>query len=182
MHFNSRIRAGCLAGSASKTLVCPFLSASFSLAQWFFTFTMKLSELMMCLNVLGQPILVINSLKTAAELLNWCANIYSNHPYYIVTDEIPCGGLFTAFMSYRDVGMPFILRIQNLSLLLVGGIVLTMQHMRSSPRWSFAIITQFFAKRQPSLLPQCSKAHKVFIDDLVLLDLLSSLIANLLHI
>ena len=31
---------------------------------------MKLSELMMCLNVLGQPILVINSLKTAAELLN----------------------------------------------------------------------------------------------------------------
>jgi hypothetical protein len=67
------------------------------------TFTMKLSEHMMYLNVLGQPILVINSLKTAFELLDRRANIYSNRPRYIVADEILCGSLFTAFMSYGDV-------------------------------------------------------------------------------
>ena len=57
----------------------------------------------MYLNVLGQPILVINSLKAAFELLDRRANIYSDRPRYIVADEFLSGGLFTAFMSYGDV-------------------------------------------------------------------------------
>ena len=75
----------------------------FFLTPWLFTFTMKLSEHIMYLNVLGQPILVINSLKAAFELLDRRANIYSDRPRYIVADGILCGGLFTAFMSYGDV-------------------------------------------------------------------------------
>jgi hypothetical protein len=57
----------------------------------------------MYLNVLGQPILVINSLKAAFELLDRRANIYSDRPRYIVAGEFLCGGLFTAYMSYGDV-------------------------------------------------------------------------------
>jgi hypothetical protein len=78
-------------------------SVFFSLTPWLITFTMKLSEHMMYLNVLGQPILVINSLKTAVELLDRRANIYSDRPRYIVANEILCGGLFTGFISYGDV-------------------------------------------------------------------------------
>ncbi|KAI0292399.1 cytochrome P450 [Russula brevipes] len=52
----------------------------------------------MYLNALGQPILVINSLKAAAELLDRRANTYSDRPRLIVAAEILCGGLFMAFM------------------------------------------------------------------------------------
>ena len=102
MHFNYRVRAGCLGGSANESLVRPFLFFS-PLAPWLFTLTVKLSEHMMYLNALGQPILVINSLKTAFELLDRRANIYSDRPRYIVAGEILSGSLFTAFMSYGDV-------------------------------------------------------------------------------
>ena len=57
----------------------------------------------MFLNALGQPILVINSLKTAFELLDRRAHIYSNRPSHIVANGILCGGLLTALMSYGDV-------------------------------------------------------------------------------
>ena len=57
----------------------------------------------MYLNVLGQPILVIHSLKTAFELLDRRANIYSDRPRYAVAQDILCGGLFTALMPYGDV-------------------------------------------------------------------------------
>ena len=56
----------------------------------------------MFLNALGQPILVINSIKTAFELFDRRANIYSDRPRHIVADGILCGGLFTALMSYGD--------------------------------------------------------------------------------
>ena len=56
----------------------------------------------MFLIALGQPILVINSLKTAFELFDRRAHIYSDRPRQIVADGILCGGLFTAFMSYGD--------------------------------------------------------------------------------
>ena len=61
------------------------------------------SEHMMFLNALGQPILVINSLKTAFELLDRRAHIYSDRPSHIVANKILCGGLLTALMSYGDV-------------------------------------------------------------------------------
>ena len=62
-------------------------------------------EHMMYLNALGQPILVINSLKIAFELLDGRASIYSNRPRFIVAQDILCGGLFTAFMPNGDVSV-----------------------------------------------------------------------------
>jgi hypothetical protein len=57
----------------------------------------------MYLNALGKPIIVIHSLKAAFELFDRRANIYSDRPRYIVAQDILCGGLFTALMSYGDV-------------------------------------------------------------------------------
>src|SRR5260221_14495661 len=57
---------------------------------------------LMYFNVLGQPIIFINSLKVAAELLDKRANIYSDRPNLIVANEILCGGLFVAFFQYGD--------------------------------------------------------------------------------
>ena len=57
----------------------------------------------MYLNALGLPILVVNSLKAAAELLDRRAYMSSGRPRLIVANEILCGTLFTAFMPYGDV-------------------------------------------------------------------------------
>ena len=57
----------------------------------------------MYLNALGQPIIVLHSLKAAFELLDRRANTYSDRPRFIVGNEILCGGLFTATMRYGDV-------------------------------------------------------------------------------
>jgi hypothetical protein len=46
---------------------------------------------MMYLNALGQPIVVINSLKVALELLDRRGNIYSYRPHLIVANGILCG-------------------------------------------------------------------------------------------
>jgi hypothetical protein len=68
----------------------------------------------MYLNALGQPIIVINSLKTAFDLLDRRASIYSDRPRFIVSHELLCGGLFTASMPYGDMLVcPFHLRILN---------------------------------------------------------------------
>ena len=70
----------------------------------------------MYLSALGQPILVINSLKTAFELLDRRASIYSGRPRFIVAQDILCGGLFTAFMQLGDVSVyPSPSNIRNLS-------------------------------------------------------------------
>ena len=58
---------------------------------------------MMYLNALGQPVLILNSLKSATELLVRRANIYSDRPRLIMAHEIFCGGLFTAFIPYGDL-------------------------------------------------------------------------------
>ena len=57
----------------------------------------------MYLNALGQPILVLNSLKSAFHLLDRRANIYSDRPRFIMANEILCGGLLTALLSYGDL-------------------------------------------------------------------------------
>ena len=57
----------------------------------------------MYLNALGQPMIVINNLKAASELLDRRANIYSDRPRLIVAHELICGGLFTALMPYGDL-------------------------------------------------------------------------------
>jgi hypothetical protein len=61
------------------------------------------SEHIMYLNALGQPIIVLHSLKAAFELLDRRANIYSGRPRFVVAQDIFCGGLFAALMSYGDV-------------------------------------------------------------------------------
>ena len=61
-----------------------------------------LKEDMVYLNALGQPVVVFNSLKSAAELLDRRANIYSDRPRLIMANEILSGGLFNAFLPYGD--------------------------------------------------------------------------------
>ena len=58
---------------------------------------------MVYLNALGQPIIILNSLKVAFELLDRRANINSSRPRFIVTSDIFCGGLLTATMPYGDL-------------------------------------------------------------------------------
>ena len=70
----------------------------------------------MYMKALGQPILVINSLKTAFELLDRRASIYSDRIPLTVANTILCGGLFTASMPYGDVSVcPFIPKSRDLS-------------------------------------------------------------------
>jgi hypothetical protein len=56
----------------------------------------------MYLTALGQPILVLNSLKAAAELLDRRANIYSGRPRMIMAQEIMSGNLAFAFLNDAD--------------------------------------------------------------------------------
>jgi len=58
---------------------------------------------MVYLSALGQPVLVLNSLKSASDLLDRRANIYSDRPRLIMANEILSGGLFSAFLPYGDV-------------------------------------------------------------------------------
>ncbi|KAI0265016.1 hypothetical protein BGY98DRAFT_899928, partial [Russula aff. rugulosa BPL654] len=48
----------------------------------------------MYLSALGQPIIVINSLKVAFKLFDRRGNIYSDRPHLIVANGILCGGLW----------------------------------------------------------------------------------------
>jgi hypothetical protein len=61
----------------------------------------EFSEHIMYLTALGQPIIVLNSLKAAFELLDRRANIYSDRPRHIIAD-ILCGGRLIALMPYGD--------------------------------------------------------------------------------
>ncbi|KAH9058308.1 cytochrome P450 [Lactarius vividus] len=56
----------------------------------------------MYLSALGQPILVLNSLKAASELLDRRANIYSGRPRLIMAQEIISGGLMFAILNHID--------------------------------------------------------------------------------
>ena len=59
----------------------------------------------MYLNALGQPIIVLNSLKAAFELFDRRANIYSDRPRFIVAHDILCGGLFTGLVPYGETSV-----------------------------------------------------------------------------
>ena len=58
----------------------------------------------MYLNAFGQPIVVISSLKTAAELLDRRATVYSDRPRMIAANEILSGG-FVSFIRYSDLSV-----------------------------------------------------------------------------
>lgn len=55
------------------------------------------------LNVAGQPIIVLNSHKVAADLLDRRASIYSDRPPNIVASDMLTGGLLVVFTRYGDV-------------------------------------------------------------------------------
>ncbi|KAH9010620.1 cytochrome P450, partial [Lactarius pseudohatsudake] len=59
-------------------------------------------EDVMYLSALGQPILVLNSLKAASELLDRRANIYSGRPRMIMAQDIISGGLLFALLNPVD--------------------------------------------------------------------------------
>ena len=54
-------------------------------------------------NAAGQPIVVLNTQKTAADLLDRRAGIYSDRPRNIVAAQILCGGLAIVFQNYGPV-------------------------------------------------------------------------------
>ncbi|KAH8982276.1 cytochrome P450 [Lactarius akahatsu] len=59
-------------------------------------------EDVMYLTALGQPILVLNSIKAAAELLDRRASIYSDRPRMIMAQELLSGSLIFPFLRYDD--------------------------------------------------------------------------------
>ncbi|KAH9022741.1 cytochrome P450 [Lactarius deliciosus] len=59
-------------------------------------------EDVMYLSALGQPILVLNSLKAASELLDRRGAIYSARPRLIMAQEIISGGLLFGFLNVDD--------------------------------------------------------------------------------
>ncbi|KAJ7823701.1 cytochrome P450 [Mycena olivaceomarginata] len=54
------------------------------------------------LDIAGQPIIVLNNAKAAADLLDRRALIYSDRPGNIVASEMMTGGLFFAMSHYGD--------------------------------------------------------------------------------
>ncbi|KAH9170547.1 cytochrome P450 [Lactarius sanguifluus] len=59
-------------------------------------------EDVMYLSALGQPILVLNSLKAVAELFDRRGTIYSSRPRLIMAQEIVAGNLLFPFLSHVD--------------------------------------------------------------------------------
>ncbi|KAJ7108038.1 cytochrome P450 [Mycena crocata] len=55
------------------------------------------------LDIAGQPIVVLNTAKAAADLLDRRAAIYSDRPQNIVASELLAGGLLVVFSRYGDV-------------------------------------------------------------------------------
>lgn len=57
----------------------------------------------MYLDVLGKPIIIFNSLKSAYDVLEHCASNFSGRPRLIVTSEILYGGLGLSVMDHGDM-------------------------------------------------------------------------------
>ena len=55
------------------------------------------------LNVAGQSLVILNSQKVAADLLDRRAGIYSDRPRNIVASDIMTGGLLVVFTRYNDM-------------------------------------------------------------------------------
>ena len=69
------------------------------------------------LNAAGQPMVILNSQKVAADLLDRRAGIYSDRPRNIVASDIMTGGLLVVFTRYNDM---YVLLIGFESMLKIG--------------------------------------------------------------
>ena len=104
----------------------------------------------MYLNALGQPIIVMNSLKVASELLDKRANIYSDRPRMIIANEIISGGLFAAFMRYGDLCVVHFFGVQRRKTIssFADGAALVVPHAKGSQNPSCATIIRFSSRRR----------------------------------
>ena len=57
-------------------------------------------------NAVGQPMVVLNSRKSAVELLDRRAGIYTDRPTMIVANDILSDGLLLPIMSYGETYVP----------------------------------------------------------------------------
>ncbi|KAI0031850.1 cytochrome P450 [Vararia minispora EC-137] len=72
--------------------------------QWLkFSAWRKLYGDILFLDAAGQPIVVLNSQKAAADLLDRRAGIYSDRPQWIVASDIMTSGLLVVFAHYGDL-------------------------------------------------------------------------------
>lgn len=55
------------------------------------------------LNLAGQPVIVLNSLKAAADILDRRAGLTSDRPSYIVASELMSQNMFMGFTPYNDL-------------------------------------------------------------------------------
>ncbi|KAF7790546.1 hypothetical protein EIP86_001502 [Pleurotus ostreatoroseus] len=55
------------------------------------------------LNFAGQAVVVINDFKTAAEIFDKRAGVYSSRPRFIMANDIMCGGMAFPLMSNNDL-------------------------------------------------------------------------------
>jgi hypothetical protein len=63
------------------------------------------------LNAAGQPMVILNSQKVAADLLDRRAGIYSDRPSNIVASDIMTGGLLVVFTRYNDMFVSHLTRV-----------------------------------------------------------------------
>ncbi|KZV60974.1 cytochrome P450 [Peniophora sp. CONT] len=84
----------------------PILGNALQLAdkQWLkFSAWRKVYGDVLFLNAAGQPMVVLNSQKAAADLLDRRAGIYSDRPQFIVASDIMTSGLLVVFTRYGDI-------------------------------------------------------------------------------
>ena len=62
---------------------------------------------MFYLNAAGQPIVILNTQKVAADLLDRRAAIYSDRPPNIVAAKMLCGGLAIVLQNYGPLCADF---------------------------------------------------------------------------
>jgi hypothetical protein len=67
------------------------------------------------LNAAGQPMVILNSQKIAADLLDRRAGIYSDRPRNIVASDIMTGGLLVVFTRYNDMFVYLILTLAGMT-------------------------------------------------------------------
>ena len=140
MRLNYKTNPGCSGKNANKNTVgSPFLLHGLN--------THDLLEDMLYMNALGQPVIVFNSLKPAAELLDRRASIYSSRPRLIMAHEVLSGGLFTAFLPYGDLCVCSSHLQIRVNVPLIAGAEQDELATRALPSRRSAVITLFFARK-----------------------------------